>query len=143
MIHWQCSQEIKLFFYRQWWTLIYSFPVYYYRPLKVLLPKHLRLCLTRFDTSSFVFPSVSLPFDLLSWNNTPLGKTKLFLEGSEIMCVLYHYIKVSLAWESEVCWLRNKKKSSNFTKTSYTKLKSLLTWSYQSSLHNYRRIKYL
>ena len=95
------------------------------------------------ETSSFVFPSVSLPFDLLSWNNTPLGKTKLFLEGSEIMCVLYHYIKVSLAWESEVCWLRNKKKSSNFTKTSYTKLKSLLTWSYQSSLHNYRRLKYL
>ena len=62
---------------------------------------------------------------------------------SEIKCVLYHYIKVSLTWESEVCWLRNKKKSSNFTKTSYTKLKSLLTWSYQSSLHNYRRIKYL
>ena len=114
MIHWQYSQEIKLFFYRQWWTLIYSFPVYYYRPLKVLLPKHLRLCLTRFDTSSFVFPSVSLPFDLLSWNNTPLGKTKLFLEGSEIMCVLYHYIKVSLTWESEVCWLSNKKKIVQF-----------------------------
>lgn len=62
----------------------------------------------------FVFPSVSLPFDLLSWNNTPLGKTKLFLEGSEIMCVLYHYIKVSLTWESEVCWLRNNKKIVQF-----------------------------
>lgn len=39
--------------------------------------------------------------------------------------------------------IMQQKKSSNFTKTSYTKLKSLLTWSYQSSLHNYRRIQYL
>ena len=33
---------------------------------------------------------------------------------SEIMCVLYHYIKVSLTWESEVYWLRNKKKIVQF-----------------------------
>ena len=107
------------------------------------ITKALKIMSDPFRHIQFFFSSVSLPFDLLSWNNTPLGKTKLFLEGSEIMCVLYHYIKVSLTWESEVCWLSNKKKSSNFTKTSYTKLKSLLTWSYQSSLHNYRRIKYL
>ena len=39
--------------------------------------------------------------------------------------------------------ITQQKKSSNFTKTSYAKLKSLLTWSYQSSLHNYHRIKCL
>ena len=39
--------------------------------------------------------------------------------------------------------MQKKNKSLNFTKTFYTKLKSLLTWSYQSSFHNYRRIKYL
>ena len=39
--------------------------------------------------------------------------------------------------------IMQKKKSLKFTKTFYTKLKSLLTWSYQSSFHNYRRIKYL